>query len=88
MKIERAKEHLKEFEVSAELFREAYLTVIGLKEDPKTKQAFQYFTTLPISRFEGQPLLPFLQEMVNLVGNWVSGVEPHLRPRKRRSRFP
>jgi len=52
VKIERAKEHLADFEAQAETFRDAYTHVVGTKTDPKTLQAFQYFAKLPISRFE------------------------------------
>ncbi len=52
VKIERAKKHLADFDVQAEAFRDAYTHVIGTRKDPQTRQAIQYFTKLPISKFE------------------------------------
>ena len=52
VKVERAKKHLQDFEVEANTFRDAYLHVVGTENDPKTRQAQQYFAKLPISRFE------------------------------------
>jgi hypothetical protein len=52
VKIERAKKHLKDFEVQAAAFRDAYLHVVGTDTDPKTRQAFEYFAKLPVSKFE------------------------------------
>jgi len=52
VKIERAKKHFGDFEREAEAFRDAYLHVVGTKTNPKTRQAFQYFAKLPVSKFE------------------------------------
>jgi len=52
VKVERAKKHLKDFDLQAEAFRDAYTHVIGTKKDPQTQQAIRYFTKLPISKFE------------------------------------
>lgn len=52
VKIERAKKHLKDFEIEAESFRDAYTHVVGTETDPKTLQAIQYFAKLPVSRFD------------------------------------
>src|SRR5712692_9906630 len=51
VKIERAKKHFGDFERETEAFRDAYLHVVGTKTNAKTRQAFQYFATLPVSRF-------------------------------------
>jgi len=53
VKIERAKKHFSDFKGEAEAFREAYIHVIGAKEDPHTGQALKYFPRpLPVARFE------------------------------------
>jgi hypothetical protein len=53
VKIERAKKHFSDFKEQAEAFREAYIHVIGAKENPQTGQALEYFPRLlPVARFE------------------------------------
>jgi hypothetical protein len=52
IKLERAKKNLKDFETQAGAFRDAYTHVVRREKDPKTLQAIDYFTKLPISKFD------------------------------------
>jgi len=52
VKLERAKNHLKNFETSAEVWRDKYLQVIKTDVDPKTGKETRSFKTPPLASFE------------------------------------